>query len=483
MIRPLAASAIALLIAFAFPDGADDNRKPVPAKTDVDVAAQKIKEVFRSEFAKTKASDRAALARRLSELAAETKDDVATRYAILMEAKELASKSGDAILFLATARQIAADFRISLRDACGKDAPASSMTGLAVPREQVQALLELVDEAIDAGDFTAAGASVVGIESIARKNRFPDLVAAAQLRSQSLPALRKDFVNLGASRKTLETSPADVEANRCVGRFLCFVRRNWEEGLARLVLGDDPKLRDAVNKKDVQAAAGDAKVQFAAADAWQTSWRLSLDPPSEGVHRKPLSLLAEPCRPEARRPGQGARGRPDQGTVEIGRSCIQCPRPSPRPSLRRRPSDFRPAASGAMREKLLAEGGGTGDSEAAVARGLQWLARVQSADGRWKCDGNFPDKGNPNDAAGTALGLLPFLGRRPASHRPPRTIFTTARSTRRSSISSRFRTRRLAPSTGTCTRTPSAPLRCANRSASAGITLSSGRLRAPSITS
>jgi hypothetical protein len=65
--------------------------------------------------------------------------------------------------------------------------------------------------------------------------------------------------------------------------------------------------------------------------------------------------------------------------------------------------------SGATREKALREGGGTGASEAAVARGLQWLARVQSADGRWKLDGNFPDRGNPNDAAGTALGLLPFL--------------------------------------------------------------------------
>ena len=65
--------------------------------------------------------------------------------------------------------------------------------------------------------------------------------------------------------------------------------------------------------------------------------------------------------------------------------------------------------SGATREKALREGGGTTASEAAVARGLQWLARVQSADGRWKLDGNFPDRGNANDAAGTALGLLPFL--------------------------------------------------------------------------
>jgi hypothetical protein len=66
--------------------------------------------------------------------------------------------------------------------------------------------------------------------------------------------------------------------------------------------------------------------------------------------------------------------------------------------------------SGKVREKLASDGGATHASEVAVAKGLKWLARQQSADGRWKLDGNFPDKGNANDVAGTAFGLLPFLG-------------------------------------------------------------------------
>ncbi|MFO0807896.1 MAG: prenyltransferase/squalene oxidase repeat-containing protein [Gemmataceae bacterium] len=60
--------------------------------------------------------------------------------------------------------------------------------------------------------------------------------------------------------------------------------------------------------------------------------------------------------------------------------------------------------SGATRQKMLAEGGGNAPSEAAVAKGLQWLVKMQKNDGRWDIDGNVNDS-----VAGTALALLPFL--------------------------------------------------------------------------
>ncbi len=80
--------------------------------------------------------------------------------------------------------------------------------------------------------------------------------------------------------------------------------------------------------------------------------------------------------------------------------------------------------SGASKEAALREGGGTTESEAAVNRGLHFLAKLQQSDGRWRLDApsfsitekdktqrvvQIPDRGKADDVAATALGLLPFL--------------------------------------------------------------------------
>lgn len=72
------------------------------------------------------------------------------------------------------------------------------------------------------------------------------------------------------------------------------------------------------------------------------------------------------------------------------------------------------------RAHLVRAAGGTSQTEAAVARGLEWIARRQNTDGSWslhefhkapgaggKGDGMGSERSN---MAGTALALLPFLG-------------------------------------------------------------------------
>ena len=60
--------------------------------------------------------------------------------------------------------------------------------------------------------------------------------------------------------------------------------------------------------------------------------------------------------------------------------------------------------TGATKNKLLKEGGGNTETEAAVAKGLAWLAKQQKSDGRWVYDGSSTD-----EIAATGMALLPFL--------------------------------------------------------------------------
>jgi hypothetical protein len=87
--------------------------------------------------------------------------------------------------------------------------------------------------------------------------------------------------------------------------------------------------------------------------------------------------------------------------------------------------------SAGTRQKMVNEGGGNERSEAAVARGLRWLALHQASDGHWSLhdcnrfartaplghpkgrvqrDNSEPGTSRRNNTAATAFGLLPFLG-------------------------------------------------------------------------
>jgi type IV secretory pathway VirB10-like protein len=101
------------------------------------------------------------------------------------------------------------------------------------------------------------------------------------------------------------------------------------------------------------------------------------------------------------------------------------PKPDPAPSdprtgtLGKAGGSSLKGRSPTARARLAEQEGGTTASEAAVAKGLEWIARHQNSDGSWslhafnkagECRGRCTHTGEHSDTAGTALALLPFLG-------------------------------------------------------------------------
>ena len=73
-----------LLLVLAGPMlGADEERAKVPDAKELEKAEAVIKDLFKAEFAKLKAADKLDLSNKLHEQGVETKDDPASRYALL----------------------------------------------------------------------------------------------------------------------------------------------------------------------------------------------------------------------------------------------------------------------------------------------------------------------------------------------------------------------------------------------------------------
>ncbi len=97
---------------------------------------------------------------------------------------------------------------------------------------------------------------------------------------------------------------------------------------------------------------------------------------------------------------------------------LMMPQPLPELTLTDLAGDTRPAISmglagrsGSLKSALLAKFGGSAQTEEAVAKGLAWLAKVQSRDGSWSLKGPFADGGNDhNRVSATAMALLAFAG-------------------------------------------------------------------------
>ena len=255
------------LVSFTIAQPAD-TRPTIPQKADITTSEKLIRDIFKTDFAKTKSADRSALAVKLLEQADGTKDDNAARYVLIQEARDLSAKAGDCENFLKAGEAMSKAFKISLAEAqiAGVDTLTANLS-TATARDAGPPLLDAADAALGSGEFDAAQKLLRAADAAGRKANLAPLSASIALRVKSFAALRKEFDKLGDVRKKLETSPTDADANLLLGRFLCFVKNDWEMGLPRLVLGSDATLRAAAEKDD-KANTGSAADKAEVGETW-----------------------------------------------------------------------------------------------------------------------------------------------------------------------------------------------------------------------
>lgn len=246
---------------------AADSRVPVPKPAEIAKSEVLVKDLFKAEYTKTKAVDRAAFAAKLIQQASETADDPASRYVLLREARDVAAKAGDPSLTSKAADGMAEAFQVTAAAALAPAADTLAASAVSPPicRSVAETLLACTEGAMEAEDWASAGTLVRAATVAARKATNLPLTSACTSTAKVIEAAQTEAAKVKKHLETLTTKPDDPEANLAVGRYLCFFKRDWANGLKNLAKGSDEKLK-AVAENDLEAKS--EADQVAAGDAW-----------------------------------------------------------------------------------------------------------------------------------------------------------------------------------------------------------------------
>jgi hypothetical protein len=254
------------------PPPAPVKKPPVPEAAKQAAAEKLIHDLFRKDFlAAKRPADKLALAAKLMQQAEETKDDPAARFVLLQEARTLAAQAGDVTVALTAAEETLRSYDVEpLPLKLATLTAVSKMTTTALAhKELAEAALRVVDEAEAEDQFDTAAKLLALAEPAARSAMSAALVSKVQTRTKDLADLKQEAEAMQGAAETLRQKPDDPLANLVTGKYLCFRKGKWEQGLPRLARGGDA-LADLA-KKDL-AGPTEAAAQAALGDRW---WSLA----------------------------------------------------------------------------------------------------------------------------------------------------------------------------------------------------------------
>ena len=125
-------------------------------------------------------------------------------------------------------------------------------------KKQVDYLLGLIDDAVGASRYDIAAECATTATTMAGRITDGELRKRVAQRKKEIDDLRKQVELAEMARARLKTDPENAKANLALGRFLCFNKDEWDEGLPHLAKGDDEKLKEVAIKeiaKPTEAAA------------------------------------------------------------------------------------------------------------------------------------------------------------------------------------------------------------------------------------
>jgi hypothetical protein len=437
----------------------------VPDSTSQAKATATIQAAYKADYAKTKPDEKLALAAKFLQPGRENRKDPAEWFVMLREARDLSVQGRWPRLAVEAVKEIDKWFIIdphamkievltavndsvkeddkeSLKETAARIIPqvAMSQISAALDDDNYEAALKLLaiaDSATrkgkeklkesaedksegkpkDKADDKAKNKGDDKVKASEKSDEKPDEMPKEKTRDENLARIesrKKEVIDLQRAyqqfteaQSKLKQTPDDPTANLIVGKHLCYFHAKWDEGLSLLAKSADPLIRPVAMKELGKPVK--FKEQLALADDW---WELSKKEES----RKENNLVAHAMF-WYDRANQIAEG-PDK--IKVADRIKEAKKRGLTHLPRLLPGSFYGRVNAEERTLLLREGGGSMASEEAVELGLEWLAQHQFLKkdrGLWSTNAfnqagqcTCVDPGEKHDIAGTAFGLLPFLG-------------------------------------------------------------------------
>ena len=248
-------------------------RLPVPGEASQRQAEQRVRDLLKSEFdAADTPQEKLALATRLVELGRETTGDATTRFVLFRLAYQLNVAMGDWASALSVVDTMGehyeADVPVIKAEVLGQVAeglPVTPQTADAV-KEVLDAVSDGLDASVAADNYAAANRFLKTVRVLARKVGNPAMTRELGIRERELGRMERAFERVKSSLDSVAGGSADAAANLEAGRWFCFEKDNWEQGLPLLAKGSDAALAELA-RSDL-ANPQDAGQQIQLAERW-----------------------------------------------------------------------------------------------------------------------------------------------------------------------------------------------------------------------
>jgi hypothetical protein len=223
-------------------------RQPVPSDAAQAAALKIVKEIYGAGYAKADTlAAKQELAKKLLEQAKGTKDDLPGQFVLLKLARDIATQGLDGLTAFQAVDLLAETFEIDpveMKAAVLNHGAAHAK--LAVDHEHLMdAAWMLVDAAVTEDNYAVARqlCELTAAEAeAAKRTSMRDLATTRAAEVENVLAVLYDKAQNASGR--LKADAIDAEANTAVGKYLCFVKGDWEKGLLMLALGNDANLRE-----------------------------------------------------------------------------------------------------------------------------------------------------------------------------------------------------------------------------------------------